>query len=115
MPSFAAERYEFCEYFSGSGAMTCLVVRRTAELCLVRFRTADWGSIYDGFSFYGTTVLFPEHLRPADPTSPGVRHFVEALTLEQATRQRYAAEAAANCKHQANGRERRRIENVQKG
>ena len=92
MPSSAAERYEYCEYFSGSGAITCLVVRRTAELCIVRFRTADWGPAYDGFSIYATAGIFPEHLRPADPQSPGVRNFVQALAREV---------AASNCRQRA--------------
>ena len=64
MSSFAAERYEYAEYFSGSGAITCLVFRRTAELCFVRFRTADWGEGNDGFSIYVTAAIFPENLRP---------------------------------------------------
>jgi hypothetical protein len=79
MPSFAAERYEYCEYFSGSGAITCLVVRRTAQLCIVRFRTADCGTAYNGFSNYVTAAIFAEHLPPADPQSPGVLNFVQAI------------------------------------
>src|SRR5262245_40542160 len=103
MPSFAArERYEYAEYFSGSGAIICLVVRRTAGLCIVRFRTIDWGPAYEGFSVYATTAIFNEHLRPGNPQSPGVVNFVQALERESVGQQRKHVSA---CKHQANGQE----------
>jgi hypothetical protein len=99
MPSSPAERDEFCEYFSGSGAITCMVVRRTAQLCFVRFRTADWGPGYDGFSVYVTAAIFNEHLRPANPHSPGVTNFVQALASEAAAQQQHHS----NCRQRTNG------------
>jgi hypothetical protein len=100
---FPAESLEFCEYFSGSQAITCLVVCRSAQLCFVRFRTADWGPDYPGYGLYSTVGLFAEHLRPADPQSPGVLSFAQALAAEAATQQQHAF----NCRRQANGQEAR--------
>jgi hypothetical protein len=94
MPSFAVERYEYCEYFSGSGVIACLVLYRNEQLTFVRFRTADWQG-YNGLSNYATTVIFNEHLQPADPHSPGVMNFVQALASEAALQQK--------CRDRANG------------
>jgi hypothetical protein len=90
---------EFAEYCSQSGvAIACLVIGRTEQLTFVKFRTADWEG-YDGFSNYATTALFSEHLRPADPQSPGVMNFVRALEREATIRQQHVS----GCKHQPNG------------
>jgi hypothetical protein len=95
MPSFAAE---YCEYFCGSGVITCRVLYRTEQLAFVQFRTVDWPG-YKDFSNYARVALFPEHLRPTDPQSPGVRNFVQALHSEVAAQQQYVS----NYRHRANG------------
>jgi hypothetical protein len=98
MPSSPSEN-EFAEYCSQSGvAIACLVIGRTEQLTFVKFRTADWEG-YDGFSNYATTALFPEHLRPANLQSPGVRNFVQALASEAAAQQHHLSDR----RHQANG------------
>ena len=90
---------EFAEYCSQSGvAIACLVIGRTEQLTFVKFRTADWEG-YNGFSNYATTALFPEHLRPADPQSPGVVNFAQALASEVAAKQQHLS----NCRRQAAG------------
>jgi hypothetical protein len=98
MSSSPAERYEYAEYFSPSGAIACLVLYRTEQLTFVKFRTVDWKG-YDGFSIYATTAIFPEHLRPADPHSPGVMNFAQALEKETAAQQQYFS----NCRRRGNG------------
>jgi hypothetical protein len=95
MPSSPSEN-EFAEYCSQSGvAIASLVIGRTEQLTFVKFRTADWEG-YNGFSNYATTALFPEHLRPADPRSPGVVGFVQALASEVAAQQQHLT----NCRPQ---------------
>ena len=74
MPSSPAERDKYAEYFSGSGAITCRVLYRTEQLAFVQFRTVDWPGSRD-FGNYARVALFSEHLRPADPRSPGVMKF----------------------------------------
>ena len=97
MPSCPAEN-EFAEYYSPSGvAIACRVLYRTGQPAFVQFRTVDWAG-YNGFANYVTTAVFIEHLRPADPSSPGVRRFVQALEKEAATQR----EHLANCRHYAN-------------
>jgi hypothetical protein len=93
MPSSPAERDEFCEYFCGSGAITCRVLYRTEQLAFVQLRTVDWPG-YKDFSNYARVALFHEHLRPANLQSPGVRNFVQALVRE------LAAQQSANAKNQ---------------
>ena len=75
-----------------------MVVRRTPQLCFLRFRTADWGPGYDGFRVYVAAAIFNEHLRPANPHLPGVMNFVQALASEAAALQQHAS----NCSRQAN-------------
>jgi hypothetical protein len=99
MPSSPAERDEYCEYFCGSGALTCRVLYRTEQLAFVQFRTVDWPG-YKDFGNYARVALFHEHLRPADPQSPGVMNFVRELERETAAQQQ---QHASGCKHQANG------------
>jgi hypothetical protein len=82
MPSSPAERDEYAEYFSGSWAITCRVLYRSEQLVFVQFRTVDWGPAYKDFSNYARVALFPEHLRPADPRSPGVMGFAQAVASE---------------------------------
>ena len=93
MPSSPAERDEYCEYFSGSGAITCRLLYRTEQLAFVQFRTVDWPG-YKDFSNYTRVALFPEHLRPANPHSLGVTNFVQALAREVAAQQQFA-----ECRH----------------
>src|SRR5215471_9213300 len=93
MPASPAERDEYAEYFCGSGAITCRVLYRTEQLAFVQFRTADWAG-YREYGNYVRTALFPEHLRPADPGSPGVVGFTQALVREDALQQQFA-----NCRH----------------
>jgi hypothetical protein len=93
MPSSLAERDEFLEYFSPAGAITCRVLYRTDHLVIVQFRTVDWPG-YRDFGNYARVALFPEHLRPADPRSPGVVGFTQALAREVAAQQHLA-----NCRH----------------
>jgi hypothetical protein len=89
-----AERDEYAEYFSGSGAITCRVLYRTEQLIFVQFRTVDWPG-YRDFGNYARVALFPEHLRPADPGSPGVVGFTQALAREVTAKQQHLAE----CRH----------------
>jgi hypothetical protein len=84
-----AERDEYCEYFGGFWAITCRVLYRTEQLVFVQFRTIDWPG-YRDFGNYARVALFPEHLRPADPQSPGVMNFVRALVREVAAQQQHA-------------------------
>jgi hypothetical protein len=93
MPSSPAERDEFLEYFSPSGAITCRVLYRTEQLAFVQFRTVDWPG-YRDFGNYARVALFPDHLRPADPSSPGVMNWVQALEREVAAQQHFA-----QCRH----------------
>jgi len=96
MPSSSpAERDEYAEYFSGSGAITCRVLYRTEQLAFVQFRTVDWPG-YRDFGNYARVALFPGHLRPADPQSPGVVGFARALEREVAAQQHFA-----ECRHHA--------------
>ena len=97
MPSSPAERDEYAEYFCGSGAITCRVLYRTEQLVFVVFRTVDWPG-YRDFSNYARVALFPEHLRPADPKSEGVRNWVQVIAREVAAQQQHLA----NYRHQAN-------------
>ena len=85
MPSSPAERDKYAEYFSGSGAITCLMVCRTAQLCFARFRTVDWGPDYDGFSNYVTAAIFPEHLKFCEERPQGVVNLFQAPVLEDAS------------------------------
>ena len=89
MPSSPAERDEYVEYFSGSGAITCRVLYRTEQLAFVQFRTVDWPG-YREFGNYARVALYPEHLRPADPSSPGVMNWVQALAREVAATKHFA-------------------------
>src|SRR6516165_6333478 len=89
-----AERDEFLEYFAPSGAITCRVLYRMEQLVFVQFRTVDWPG-YRDFSNYARVALFSEHLRPADPQSPGVVGFTQALAREVAAQQQHLA----NCRH----------------
>ena len=89
-----AERDEYVEYFSGSGAITCRVLYRTEQLAFVQFRTVDWPGCKD-FGNYARVALFAEHLRPVDPQSPGVMNFVQAIAREVAAQQQHLA----NCRH----------------
>jgi hypothetical protein len=74
MPSSPAERDEYLEYYSGSGAITCKVLRQLGPVVLVQFRCRDWDRYgYEDLGNYARAVLFPEHLRPADPSSAPVR------------------------------------------
>src|SRR6516164_3600718 len=93
MPSSPAERDEYVEYFCGSRAITCRVLYRTEQLVFVQFRTVDWPG-YRDFGSYARVALFPDHLRPADPESPGVVGFTQALAREVAAQQQFA-----NCRH----------------
>jgi|SRR6516165_4939972 hypothetical protein len=87
MPSSLSEN-EFAEYYCQSGvAITCLVIGRTEQLTFVQFRT-DWPG-YRDFSNYARVALFPEHLRPADPQSPG---FVQAIAREVVAQQQYLSD-----------------------
>jgi hypothetical protein len=83
--------------FSGSGAITCRVLYRSEQLAFVQFRTVDWGPAYRDFGNYARVALFCEHLRPADPQSPGVLNWVQTLEREAARMQQYAKGT-----HQAN-------------
>jgi hypothetical protein len=98
MPASPAERDEYVEYFSGSGAITCRVLYRTEQLAFVQFRTVDWPG-YKDFNNYARIALFPEHLRPANPHSPGVTNFVQALASEAAAQQQHLS----NCRQRTNG------------
>ena len=86
-----AERDEFLEYFAPSGAITCRVLYRMEQLVFVQFRTVDWPG-YRDFSNYARVALLSEHLRPADPRSPGVMNFVQAIAREIAAQQRYLSD-----------------------
>src|SRR5215469_558108 len=88
-----AERDEYAEYFSGSGTIACRVLYRSEQLVFVQFRTVDWPG-YRDFSSYARVALFPDHLRPADPSSPGVVNFAQAIAREVAAQQQFA-----NCRH----------------
>src|SRR5262249_4653987 len=48
-----------------------------------QFRTVDWPG-YREFGNYARVALFPEHPRPADPQSPGVVNFAQAIASETA-------------------------------
>jgi hypothetical protein len=61
MLSSPAERDEYVEYFSESGAITCRVLYRTEQLAFVQFRTVDWPS-YKDFINYARVALFHERL-----------------------------------------------------
>ena len=112
MPSSPAESDEYCEYFCGCEAITCRVLYRTEQLVFVQFRTVDWSG-YRDFSKYARVALFSEHLRPADPQSPGVVNFAQAIAREVTAQQQHLA----NCRraremgihtvksNQANGQE----------
>src|SRR5262249_3045492 len=61
----------------------------------VQFRTRDWDDFgYRDYGNYARVALFPEHLRPADPGSPGVVGFTQAIAREVAAQQQFA-----NCRH----------------
>src|SRR6516162_7180239 len=77
---------------------TCRVLYRTDQLTFVQFRTEDWPG-YRDFSNYVRVALFPEHLRPADPQSPGVTNFVQAIAREVAAQQQHLL----NRRHPAHG------------
>jgi hypothetical protein len=74
------------------------VLYRTEQLTFVQFRTVDWPG-YKDFSNYARVALFPEHLRPANPHSPGVTNFVQALASEAAAQQQHIS----NCRQRTNG------------
>ena len=61
----------------------------------VQFRTVDWPG-YRDFSNYARVALFPEHLRPADPQSPGVMNWVQAIAREITAEQQHLLNRAAN-------------------
>jgi hypothetical protein len=98
MPNPPSSENEYAEYFSGSGAITCRVLYRTEQLVFVQFRTVDWPGYRDSGN-YARVALFPEHLRPADPSSSGVLNWVQAIASEVAAQQQYLL----NRRHQANG------------
>jgi len=95
MCSSPAESDEYAEYFSGSGAIPCRVLYRTEQLAFVVFRTAEWPG-YRDFSNFVRVALYPEHLRPADPQSPGVMNWVQAIAREIAAEQQHLLNRAAN-------------------
>src|SRR5215471_15113735 len=99
MPSSPAERDEYAEYFCGTGVIACRVLYRTEQLAFVQFRTVDWPG-YRDFGYYARVALFPEHLRPADPSSPGVVGFTQALAREVAAQQQFA-----QCRHHGDTRD----------
>src|SRR6516165_8957862 len=74
----------YLEYYSPSGAITCRVLGQLGPMLFCQFRTVDWGPAYRDFGNYARIALFPEHLRPADPQSPGVVGFTQALAREVA-------------------------------
>jgi hypothetical protein len=74
------------------------VLYRTEQLAFVQFRTVDWPG-YKDFGNYARVALFSEHLRPADPQSPGVVNFVQAIATEAAAQH----QQLSNCRRQANG------------
>jgi len=87
---------EYAEYFSGSGAITCRVLYQLGPMVYYQFRTQDWVAFgYRDFGNYTRVALFSEHLRPADPQSPGVVGFAQALAREVAAQQQHLA----NCRH----------------
>jgi hypothetical protein len=60
MPSSPAERDEYCEYFCGSGALTCKVLCRLGLVVLVQFRCRDWDRYgYEDLGNYARAVLSP--------------------------------------------------------
>jgi len=71
---------------------------RSEQLAFVQFRTQDWPG-YKDFGNYARVALFPEHLRPADPSAAGVVNFVQAIAKEVAAQQQHVS----GSKHQANG------------
>jgi hypothetical protein len=107
---------EFLEYYSPSGS-----VYQLGPMVFVQFRTRDWDDFgYREFSNYARVALFPEHLRPADPQSPGVMNFVRAFEREAAIGQQHVS----TCRAQTNGQgvngaavavPKRNIDNGQKG
>ena len=101
---------EYCEYFSPSGAIACRVLYRTEQLIFVQFRTLDWPG-YREFGNYARVALFPEHLRPADPRSPGVVGFTQALMREAAVQQQHLSD----CRRQANGQGARHMSKSKRG
>ena len=80
MPSSPAERDEYVEYFSGSGAITCRVLYRTEQLIFVQFRTVDWPG-YRDFSSYARVALFPNtcgrRIRSRRVSWVSLRHWLE--------------------------------------
>jgi len=80
----------YLEYYSPSGAITCRVLGQLGPMLFCQFRTVDWGPAYRDFGNYARIALFPEHLRPADPQSPGVVGFTQALAREVAAQQHFA-------------------------
>jgi hypothetical protein len=80
MASSPPERFECREvlYCCQSASIPGLLLYTAGELAFVQFETRNWAG-YDGFSNYVTAAIFPEHLQPADPHSPGVTNFVQAL------------------------------------
>jgi hypothetical protein len=91
MPSSPAERDEYLEYFSGSGAITCRVLCQLGPMVYCQFRTADWPG-YRAPGLYSRVALFPEHLRPADPGSPGVVAWVQMLERQRAVQEQQLAD-----------------------
>jgi len=81
----------YLEYWSSSGSIVCRVICPLGPMVFVQFRTRDW----EDFGNYTRVALFPEHLRPADPQSPGVAGWLEALAKETAA----AQQSLANCRH----------------
>jgi hypothetical protein len=54
---------------------------------------------YKDFGNYARVALFPEHLRSADPQSPGVTNFVQALASEAVAQQQHLS----NCRQRTTG------------
>ena len=77
---FSPAEDEFLEYYSPSGSVVCRVLYQLGPMVYVQFRTRDWDDFgYRDYGNYARVALFPEHLRPADPSSPGVVGFTQAL------------------------------------
>jgi hypothetical protein len=91
MPASPADRDEYVEYFSGSGAITCRVLCQLGPMVYCQFRTADWPG-YRAPGLYSRVALFPEHLRPADPSSPGVVAWVQMLERQRAAQEQHLAD-----------------------
>jgi hypothetical protein len=89
---------EYLEYYSPSGSVVCRVLYQLGPMVFVQFRTWNWDDFgYKEFGNYARVALFPEHLRPADPLSPGVVGFVHALMREAAGQQQHGTQ----CRRQA--------------